>query len=68
MVAAGEHISVTPTYTIQGIRFPACDFKSWELPIAIELARKVRAGDAKAIKDTIAIIIRGLSDEKLLQA
>ena len=54
MVAAGEHISVTPTYTIQGIRFPACDFKSWELPIAIELARKVRAGDAKAIKDTIA--------------
>lgn len=66
MVAAGEHISVTPTYTIQGIRFPACDFKSWELPVAIELARKVRAGDAKALEDTSGIIIRGLSDEKLL--
>lgn len=66
IVDAGERISTTPTYIIQGIRFPACDFKSGELPVAIELVRKVRAGDPKALKDTIAIIIRGLSDEKLL--
>ncbi len=66
IAAAGERIGTTPTYIIQGIRFPACDFKAGELPVAIGLVRKVRAGDAKALDDIAAIITRGLADETLL--
>lgn len=66
IAAAHERIGTTPTYIIQGIRFPACDFKAGELPAAIGLARKARAGDAKALDDIAAIITRGLADETLL--
>ena len=64
--AAKSRISTTPTYIIQGIRFPACDFKAAQLPQAIDLAHKTRAGDEKAKSEIITIITRGLMDEQLL--
>lgn len=64
--AAKSRISTTPTYIIQGIRFPACDFKAAQLPQAIELAHKARAGDENAKSEIIIIITRGLMDEQLL--
>ncbi len=64
--AAKSRISTTPTYIIQGIRFPACDFKAAQLQQAIDLTHKARAGDEKAKLEINAIIIRGLMDEQLL--
>ena len=66
IVAAQSRISSTPTWILDGIRFPACDFKAGELPIALELVRKVHAGDEQAQKDIIQIITRGLLNESLL--
>ena len=66
IVAAQSRISSTPTYVLDGIRFPACDFKAAELPTALELARKARAGDGQAQKETVNIITRGLLNEALL--
>lgn len=66
-ILAGQHrISTTPTYLIQGIRFPACDFRANQLPKAIELAHKARAGDTEAKQEIIGMIIRGLLNEQLL--
>lgn len=66
IVAAQGRISTTPTYEIQGIRFPACDFKAHELPKALELAKKARADEKAARLEIIRIITRGLLDENLL--
>lgn len=66
IVAAQSRITSTPTWILDGIRFPACDFKAGELPTALELARKARAGDEQAQKDIIQIITRGLLNESLL--
>ena len=66
IVAAQSRITSTPTYILDGIRFPACDFKAAELLTALELARKARAGDAQAQTDIIRIMTRGLLNESLL--
>ena len=66
IVAAQSRIMSTPTWILDGIRFPACDFKAGELPAALELARKTRAGDADAQERVIGIITRGLMNEQLL--
>ena len=66
IVAAQSRITSTPTWVLDGIRFPACDFKAGELPVALELARKARAEDDQAQTDIIQIITRGLLNEALL--
>lgn len=66
IVAAQSRITSTPTWILDGIRFPACDFTAGELPIALELARKTRAGDTDAQERVVKIITRGLLNESLL--
>lgn len=66
IVAAQSRITSTPTYVLDGIRFPACDFTASQLPQALVLAEKARAGDEQAQKDIIQIITRGLLNESLL--
>lgn len=66
ILAGQSRISATPTYVMRGIRFPACDFKSNELPKALELAKKARAKDETARLEIVKIITRGLLDENLL--
>ena len=66
ILAAQSRISSTPTFVLDGIRFPACDFKAAELPTALELAKKARADDEQAKTDSIGIITRGLLNEPLL--
>ena len=56
----------TPTWILEGIRFPACDFKAAELPVALELARKTRSGDTDAQERVVEIITRGLLNEPLI--
>lgn len=64
--AAQGRITTTPTYIIEGIRLPACDFKADQIPQVMELAKKVRKGDEKARSEMISIITRGLMNEQLL--
>ena len=66
IVAAQSRITSTPTWILDGIRFPACDFKAGELPVALELARKTRSGDVRAKDEVSQIIARGLLNESLL--
>ena len=66
IVSAQSCISSTPTWILDGIRFPACDFKAGELPTALELARKARSGDMRAKDEISQIITRGLLNEALL--
>ena len=66
ILAAQSRISSTPTFVLDGIRFPACDFKAAELPSALELAKKSRAGEEQAQKDILQIITHGLLNEPLL--
>ena len=66
IVAAQSRIVSTPTWILDGIRFPACDFKAGELPVALELARKTRSGDVRAKDEVSQIIARGLLNESLL--
>ena len=66
MLAARGRISATPTFVLEGIRFPACDFKADQLPEALDLARKARNGDAEAQSRITRIISNGLMNEKLL--
>ena len=66
IVAAQSRITSTPTWILEGIRFPACDFKAAELPVALELARKTRSGDMDAQERVVEIITRGLLNEPLI--
>ena len=66
ILASQELIFSTPTYVLEGIRFPACDFKAAQIPHALELAKKARAGDMAAKSEIVDIITRGLLDEQLL--
>ncbi|MDY3810681.1 hypothetical protein [Desulfovibrio porci] len=66
IVAAQSRITSTPTWILDGIRFPACDFKAGELSTALELARQARAGDTGAQERVAGIITRGLLNETLL--
>ena len=64
--AAQSRITSTPTYVLDGIRFPACDFEASELPLALELAKQTRKGDANANERVIQIMLRGLLNEALM--
>ena len=66
IVAAQSRITSTPTWILEGIRFPACDFKATELPVALKLARKTRSGDTDAQERVVEIITRGLLNEPLI--
>lgn len=66
IVAAQSRITSTPTWILDGIRFPACDFKAGELPTALKLARKAHSGDMRAKDEISQIITRGLLNESLL--
>lgn len=66
IVAAQSRITSTPTWILEGIRFPACDFKAAELPVALELARKTRSGNTDAQERVVEIITRGLLNEPLI--
>ena len=66
ILAAQSRISSTPTYVLDGIRFSACDFKAAELPLALELAKQTRKGDASAKERVIQIMLRGLLNEALM--
>lgn len=66
IVAAQSRITSTPTYVLGGIRFPACDFKAAELPLALKLAKQTRQGDVSAKERVIQIMLRGLLNEALM--
>lgn len=66
ILAAQSRISATPTWVLDGIRFPACDFKAAELPLALELAKQTRNGDENAKERVIQIMLRGLLNEALM--
>jgi hypothetical protein len=66
VLAAQGRITSTPTWVLSGIRFPACDFTAAQLPEALELARKARAGDEEAKERIVIIIVNGLLNETLL--
>lgn len=66
ILAAQSRITSTPTYVLDGIRFPACDFRGAELPRALELAKQTRKGDEDAKERVIQIMLRGLLNEALM--
>ena len=66
ILAARGRISATPTFILQGIRFPACDFTAEQLVKAYSLAQKARNGDRDALDTIIRIITNGLLNETLL--
>ncbi len=68
IMAAQGKIFSTPTYVIEGIRFPACNFTAKELLIALDLAKKARQGDSDAVQKIIHIITNGLSNVPIFDA
>jgi hypothetical protein len=66
IMAAQGRISVTPTWVLEGIRFPACDFTAAQLAVAQELAKKARDGDKEALAQVITLIARALMDQPML--
>ncbi|MDR2820154.1 MAG: hypothetical protein LBB60_06470 [Desulfovibrio sp.] len=66
IAAAQYRIFSTPTWVLAGIRFSACDFTAAQLPPALELAKKTRAGDNEAKERIITIITNGHMNEKML--
>lgn len=66
IVASRQRILSTPTFVLDGLRFPACDFKAAEIPVALDLAKKARQGDADARGKITEIIIHGILGETML--
>jgi hypothetical protein len=66
IAAAQYRIFSTPTWVLAGIRFSACDFTAAQLPPALELAKKARAGDKEAKERIITIITNGHLNENML--
>jgi hypothetical protein len=62
---AGDRISVTPTWVIAGIRFPACDFTAAQFPLALDLAKKARGGDKDALERIIVAITNGVMGQSM---
>ncbi len=60
---AASRISMTPTWIMHGIRFPACDFTAAQFPAALDLAKKAREGDTEALERIITAIASALMDE-----
>lgn len=66
ILAAQGTITSTPTFILEGVRFPSCDFVASDLAQALELAKKARSGDAEAKNSIIQIITRGRMGEPML--
>ena len=66
IIASQSRITSTPTWILDGIRFPACDFTASQVPLALELAHKARADDADAKERIVQMITRGLLNESVL--
>ena len=66
IVASRQRILSTPTFVMDGLRFPACDFKAAEIPVALDLAKKARKGDDEARNKIMEIIIHGILGETML--
>lgn len=66
ITAARGRISVTPTWVLAGVRFPACDFTAAQFPVALELAKKARDGDKDALERLVTVITNALMDEPML--
>jgi hypothetical protein len=66
IMAGQSRISSTPTWVLSGIRFSACDFTAAQLPEALELAEKARAGDQEAKEKIITIITNDNLNETML--
>jgi hypothetical protein len=62
---AASRISMTPTWVISGIRFPACDFTAAQFPIALDLAKKARDGDTDALERVVTAISNGLMNKPM---
>lgn len=60
ILAGYGRITSTPSYVLEGIRFPACNFTAEQLPKALDLAKKARRGDTEAKEQVIDIIVQGL--------
>jgi len=65
IIAAQGRISATPTWVLAGIRFSGCDFTAEQFPMALELAKKARAGDKEALEHVIALIAKGLMNQPM---
>lgn len=66
IIDSQSRITSTPTWILDGIRFPACDFTASQVPLALELAHKARADDADAKERIVQMITRGLLNESVL--
>jgi hypothetical protein len=66
ILAARSRISSAPTWVLAGIRFSACDFTAAQLPEALELANKARAGEEAAKERIITIITNRHLNESML--
>ncbi|MBQ3060197.1 MAG: hypothetical protein IJD16_07810 [Desulfovibrio sp.] len=66
ILASRGRISATPTFILEGIRFPACDFTAEQLLEARSLVQKARDGDQSAVDTIVSIITNGLLNETLL--
>lgn len=55
-LAGMNKIDFTPTVVIDGIRLGACSFSRHELPQALELVKKVKAGDTEALDELVKIV------------
>ena len=58
--------SITPTWVLAGIRFPAWNFTAAQLPVALKLVKKARDGDMEALEKVITAISNALMDEPML--
>lgn len=63
LAASSGRISITPTYILDGIRFPACNFTSEQIVKALGLTKEARSGNEEAKAHIIEIILQGLLGE-----
>ena len=63
IVEAQNLISTTPTYIMEGIRLPACDFTAKEIPSALALAKRIRSHKDDTIHELIEIIVKNITED-----
>ncbi|MBQ8744392.1 MAG: hypothetical protein IJZ18_04345, partial [Mailhella sp.] len=63
IVEAQNLISTTPTYIMEGIRLPACDFTAKEIPSALALAKRIRSHKDDTLHELIEIIVKNITKD-----
>ena len=63
IVEAQNLISTTPTYIMEGIRLPSCDFTAKEIPSALALAKRIRSYKDGTIHELIEIIVKNITED-----